>query len=419
MTMDINMDKPLKIAIISHALVQEVSQRRWKLLAEDKDYEVHLLVPEYWESCWFGEKIVYEPKEVHNKNFHVHPLPTTNVSNWGKYLFKSFDALFREIQPDLIYIIHEESVRIHHQIYLYRKLFAPQAKVIFFSMNASGMLYQKQKNPFKKIALQLMWQSVKKNTDAALVHYPGCVDSLRSGKYNKPIYIQTQIGVDEKLFAPNPEIGWEYREKINFGDKFVIGYTGRLVVDKGVDDLVAVFFDLAREYENIALLLVGNGNLKEKIERNAADLNLQDRVHITGFVDPAEVPNYMNAMDVFALCSKTMSNWIDTFPLVTVQAQSVGVPVVASDSASLPWQLGDTAKTFQEGNRNELSNVLTEFIENEYSRKEYAKKGQRRSHEYFCHKGMTENFKKIIEQVMCEKYLYHNKDEGYIQYKCY
>jgi len=413
------MNKPLKIAIISHALVIPVFHNRWRQLAQDKNYEVHLLVPEYWEQTWFKEKVVYEPKEIHDKNFHVHPMPTTSVKNWGKYLFKSIDGKFREIKPDLIYIIHEESILIHHQIYLYRKLFAPKAKIIFFSMNARGIPYQKSTHPIKKHIHKLMWENIKKNTNAALVHYPGCLDSLRSGDYNKPIYMQTQVGVDETLFTPNQPIRDEYRRKIGFEDKFIIGYTGRLTVDKGVDDLLDVFINLSKKYEDIALLLVGNGDLKQLIEENIKKHNLQDRVHITGFVDQAEVPNYMNAMDTFVLGSKTMPHWIDTFPLVTVQAQATKVPVIASDSASIPWQLENSAKIFKEGDREELYQALEEFINNKELRDDYAIKGQKRSHKNFCHIGMTENFKKIVKQVMDERFIYHDKDEKYIQWKAY
>ena len=413
------MNKPLKIAIISHALVQEVIQRRWKKLADDSSFEVHLLVPKYWETEWFREKVVYEPEEVHSDNFHVHPMPTTNTKRWGSYLFKSIDGKFRTIKPDVIYIIHEEGIRIHHQIYLYKKLFAPKAKVIFFSMNARGIPYQRMAHPVKKHIHKWMWESIKKNTNAALVHYPGCLESLRSGGYNKPIYLQTQVGVDEKLFSLDVSIREEYRQKIGFDDQFVIGYAGRLIIDKGVDDLVEVFIKLAEKYNNVVLLLVGNGELKESIENKVSASNLQDKVHITGFVDHAEVPKYMNAMDTFVLGSKTMPHWLDTFPLVTIQAQAVKVPVIASNSASIPWQLGDSAKIFKEGDREELYEALELFITNKELYDDYASKGQKRSLEYFCHEGMTENFKKIIDQVVNDNFIYHDEDESYVQWKAY
>jgi len=412
-------DLKVKIAIISHAQIIPVFQNRWKRLAQDEEYEVHLLVPEYWEQTWFGEKVIYQPQELHENNFHIHPLPTTSVKNWSRYLFKSIDARFREIQPELIYIIHEEGILIHHQIYMYRKLFAPNAKIIFFSMNARGVPFQITKNPVKKIIYKWMWDAVVKQTDASLVHYPGCLDSLRRGGYAKPIYLQTQVGVDEKVFCPNKAIREKYRKKINFEDKFVIGYSGRLTKDKGVDDLVAVFISIASKYDNLALLLVGNGELREEVEHIFAQSELTDLLYITGFVDQAEVPAYMNAMDIFVLGSKTTPHWIDTFPLVTVQAQATELAVIAADSASIPWQLADSAHIYPEGNRESLEKKLLKLYQDDTLRTSLAKKGRDRCLENFCHEGMTENFKLIAQQVMSGKYIYHHEGEIYTQWKAF
>lgn len=409
--MGATMNNKVKIAIISHALVVPVNQNRWKRLSQNSNYEIHLIVPKYWEQTWFGkdEKIVYKPKKIHDDNFHVHPLATTSVKNWGTYFLKSLDAKFREIKPDLIYIIHEESILIHHQIYLYKKLFAPKAKVIFFSMNARGV-------PCEKFYQRWMWNNIKKNTDAALAHYPGCIESLRNGGYEKPIYLQTQIGVDDNLFRPNSATREQYRKKLGFEGKFVIGYTGRLTIDKGVDDLLAVF---PLDNINWVLLLVGNGDMRKEIKDLIKENGWENRVHITGFVDQADVPKYMNAMDCFVLGSKTMPHWIDTFPLVTVQAQACGIPVIASDSASLPWQLNDTALFFHEGDRKELKEKILQLADDTSIRKKYSIVGRKRTLSYFCHEGMTENFKKIVSQVLEEKTIYHEKNEKYTQWKAY
>jgi glycosyltransferase involved in cell wall biosynthesis len=413
------MNKMIKIAIISHALVIPVFQNRWKELAKDKDYEVHLLIPKYWEQTWFGEKVIYKHSELHDDNFHVHPLPTTSVRNWVIYLFKSIDIKFRKIKPDLIYIIHEESILIHHQIYLSKKLFAPKAKVIFFSMNARGVPGLKHKNIFKRLIRNAMWINIKKNTDAALAHYPGCLKSLRDGGYQKPIFIQTQVGVDEKLFAPKPEIRKKYRDFLKFDEYFVLGYTGRLVIDKGVDDLWAVFELLAYKYSGLALLLVGNGDLKEDIEQRVQKSGLKERVHITGFVQQDEVPNYMNAMDTFILGSKTMPHWIDTFPLVTVQAQACGIPVISSDSASLPWQLDDTALFYKEGHRADLAKKIEHIYTDGELRHKQSFRGRIRTRKLFCIKAMTYNFKCICQQIMSGKIVYHNNGGNYVQWRAF
>ncbi len=413
------MNKKIKIVIISHAQIIPESQNRWKKLSMDSKYEVHLIIPKQWIQTWFGEKKVFRSQDVHKQNFYIHSLATTNKYNWVKYFFKSVDIKFRSIKPDLIYIIQSESSWVHHQIYLYKKLFAPKAKIIFFSMNARGVPYKNEKKIIKRYIKKVMWKNIKRNTNAAIVHYPGCLKSLQDACYSKPVFIQTQIGVNENLFKFDNKIRKKYRKKINFENKFVIGYAGRLIIDKGVDDLIAVFIKLANKNKKIALLLVGNGNIKKKIEQKVRDNNLNDRVHITGFVDQGEVFAYMNAMDCFVLGSKTMPNWTDTFPLVTVQAQAIGLPVLASDSGSLPWQLNHTALFFKEGNRNDMKNKLLQYINSSKIRMKYSDMGHKRTLFYFCNNRMTENFKKIINQIIKEKIIYHKKNESYKQWKAY
>ena len=88
-------------------------------------------------------------------------------------------------------------------------------------------------------------------------------------------------------------------------------------------------------------------------------------------------------------------------------------------TASLPWQLADSAKIYKEGNDNELLRALEIFINDKNIRSTYAKKGQNRSHEYFCHEGMTDNFKKIVKQVMLNDIIYHKRNERYVQWKAF
>lgn len=397
------------ICIISHALVQEPPRKRWRIMAEEYGYDVHLLVPKYWESYWFQTKQVFEPEEEHTHNFHLHPLSTTSVKHWGRYFFISLDAKLRSIKPDLIYIIQEESIWVHHQIYLYRKLWCPEAKIVFFSMNARGV-------PSKRFHHRLMWKNIKRNTEAALVHYPGCLESLRAGGYYKPIYMQTQIGVDEDIFCPDSCKRERMREQLGVQDKFVIGYTGRLIEDKGVDDLLSI---LPLEELDWSLLLVGDGPMRQEIEALQKNSAWGERIILIGEVPMDEVAAYMRSMDCFVLASKTKPHWLDTFPSVTVQAQACGVPVVGSDSGAIPWQLNDSALLFPEGNREKLNEQVRTYAFDEGLRLSYAEAGQRRSLENFCTRGISRNFDFIVQQVTRQKFSYHENFDEYNQWKAF
>ena len=370
---------------------------------------MHLLIPLHWESTWFGNSQLWKNKEEHSGNFHIHPLPTTSNHVWGRYFFLSTNARLYDIQPDIIYIIHEERVWVHHQIYLYRKLWSPHAKIIFFSMNAKGV-------PNRHFLHRLMWKNVRRQTDAALVHYPGCMESLRAGGYEKPIFLQTQIGVDEEKFRPDETLREQQRRKLGLENDFVVGFAGRLVEDKGVDDLLAI---LPLAGTNWKLLLVGGGPLRGEIEKLQKHSEWGHRIVTPGQVALAQMPDLFRCMDCFFLGSKTMPHWIDTFPLVTVQAQACSVPVVAADSGAIPWQLDRTALFYPEGNRPLLKECIETIRENPEIRQDLAQRGMERSRKLFCIGSMTDHFHQIIEQVATGSYHYHSKGETYSQSKAY
>ena len=125
------------LLIISHALVSEPNQARWRFLAEAGSFNIRLLVPKKWISRWFKTKKpqVLRPNAIQRENFEVCPVPTTNDRNWGTYLIKNLHTHLCEFTPDVIYCIHEESVRALHQTIIYRRLFARRAKLIYFTMN--------------------------------------------------------------------------------------------------------------------------------------------------------------------------------------------------------------------------------------------------------------------------------------------
>lgn len=406
--------KKKKIVVISHAFVEPVNQQRWKELAKDPEYEVHLVTPCYWESTWFKGKKTYQVSSSQQGGFFVHAFSTTSKKNWNKFLFKKLSLSFKKIKPDLIYMITVETALVNLQILFYQKIFAPKAKVIFFSMNGKGV-------SLGRFHLRFIWNRVKKNTKAALVHYPDCLKVLRKAGYQHPIFLQTQIGVDQTLFFQNPRMRDGLREKLGMKNCFVIGYVGRLTADKGVDDLIDAFLKLREKglTKNTCLLLVGDGPLKLDIEKIIEEKKLQHSILITGLVNQKKVPDYMNIMDLFFLGSKTTKHWIDTFPLVTVQAQICNVPVLASDSASLPWQLADTAEFFEEGNREQLISKIDYLIHNDDYRATKALQGFKRASQLFSTKMMTENFKKIVDQVLTNKFVFHQKNENYQQSKAY
>ena len=381
------------LLVISHACVIPSFRIRWRKLAESNDFNVHLLIPMKWEQTWFGEKVVYNSSSIQDKNFFIHALDTTSKNNWGKYKYLKLSSLIEEIKPDLIYLIHEESCLIHTQIRRLKYKFGNKFKVVFFTMNALGVPYKRSKNYIGKIIKYIQWLRIKKYTSGAVAHYPGCKKSLRDSSYTKPVLLQTQVGVCKVEYDYKQPSNNELPFLKNLKDKYVVGYCGRLDVKKGVDILFESFLSFSSDKPKSVLLLVGNGDLKQEFISYIKKYKITNIV-ITGFVEQKIIPKYLKIMDCFVLGSRTTENWVDTFPLVTVQAQMMKVPVIAAKSGAIPWQLKDTALYFDEGNIHQLKNRLEQLYDDQNLRSNLANFGYERSLENFEHDIMN---RKLVE----------------------
>lgn len=109
-------------------------------------------------------------------------------------------------------------------------------------------------------------------------------------------------------------------------DAFVIGTVGRLTKAKNHSFLLDITAELLKRQPNTYLLVAGEGQLRAELEAKTSRLGLKDRVIFAG-VRP-DIPNLMRAaIDVFVLPS-----FFEGLPLVGLEAQAAGLPLIMSDT---------------------------------------------------------------------------------------
>ena len=114
------------------------------------------------------------------------------------------------------------------------------------------------------------------------------------------------------------------RRALGLGDGPVVGHVGRFSEEKNHRFLLDVFGELLRLRPGARLVLVGDGALRPGIEERAADGGLADHVLFLG--DRKDVPELYQAMDALVLPSL-----FEGLPMVGVEAQCAGLPMVCSD----------------------------------------------------------------------------------------
>lgn len=137
--------------------------------------------------------------------------------------------------------------------------------------------------------------------------------------------------VDTTKFKKNHDVAVEVRKEFNLGDKLVVGHVGRFVRCKNQKFLVDIFSEIHRRNPNSVLLMVGGGDnptenrYKEKVKERVKEMRLESSVIFAGIRD--DIERVMQAFDVLV-----MPSFNEGFPLTLVEAQSIGVRCVVSDT---------------------------------------------------------------------------------------
>ena len=104
--------------------------------------------------------------------------------------------------------------------------------------------------------------------------------------------------VDEEGYRECAE-GGSLRASLHLADTVVIGFVGWLVAWHRLDGLLDVLAAICRELEeDVRLLLVGDGPLRESLRERATDTDTLSRILFVGAVSHEEIPAYVAAMDI-------------------------------------------------------------------------------------------------------------------------
>ncbi|UDF03952.1 glycosyltransferase [Asticcacaulis sp. AND118] len=102
-----------------------------------------------------------------------------------------------------------------------------------------------------------------------------------------------------------------------------IGSLGRLHVNKGFDVLIRAASVLRDRGTDVSLVIAGDGPEKEALNTLIADLRLEDRVALLGWIEPPD--GFLASLDLFVLSSR-----VEPFGLVVAEAMAAGAPIVST-----------------------------------------------------------------------------------------
>jgi colanic acid/amylovoran biosynthesis glycosyltransferase len=162
-------------------------------------------------------------------------------------------------------------------------------------------------------------------------------------------------GVDLDRYRPDPQVR---REPI-------VLHVGRLVEKKGTLDLIRAFARIAPAIPEAQLLILGDGPLRPRLEREARASGYGERIRFAGHRPADEVARQLGKAWLLAAPSVTARNGdAEGLPNVVVEAAAAGVPVVGTDHAGIPEAVADgvTGLLVPERSHEQLGEALLRVL---------------------------------------------------------
>ncbi len=154
-------------------------------------------------------------------------------------------------------------------------------------------------------------------------------------------------------------------------NEFVLGYVGRLVNDKGINELVEAWREILKDKNNVKLLLVGPFENRDSIKIDVKDYILNENsIIFTDYVE--DTSPYYSIMDAFILPS-----YREGFPTVVLEASSMDLPVITTRATGCSESIIENVTGILiDVNKDSIVKAINFFIENPLIRKKMGNMGR-------------------------------------------
>ena len=322
----------MKILLVSKAMTVVSTLSKARLLS--KWVDLTIVTPQNWPTY-------VEEKNEEDESYKHYRL---KVGFEGRNHFHFYWGLTRvvdDVQPDLIHIDEEHYSFVTFQVNVIAK--KRKIKTLCFTWQNIYKRYPFPFSYFERYNLNTCEQILIGNNEAGEV-------LLRKG-FKKPMPYIPQFGVDRDIFFE------KHSDKQRFGiesDKFIVGYVGRIVEEKGISTLIHAI----AKVKDAQLCIAGTGPYMDVLKHQILKLGIVDRVSILGGYSSTEIAEFISCCDCIALPSLTRENWKEQFGRILVEAMACGVPVIGSNSGEIPKVIGEAGVVFNEQDFNQCAAAI-------------------------------------------------------------
>ena len=174
--------------------------------------------------------------------------------------------------------------------------------------------------------------------------------------------------IDFSLFKKRDRIVAAEKISIDLDFRYLL-YVGRLTNNKGLESLLEIYNELKTKYDDIKLIIIGDGPLLDFINDFIKNHNLEKKIIVTGRLTHDIICYYYNIATV--LLNIGLSGGVAN---VIVESLAASLPVISTDTGASKEYVSEEKHNgilIKPGDKNELKNAIIKILDNEHTYKNY------------------------------------------------
>lgn len=165
-------------------------------------------------------------------------------------------------------------------------------------------------------------------------------------------------GVNLQLFS-NVNVDYDFRRQYAMDNEKIILYVGRLVYEKGIQNLIAAMPKILDKYHDSKLIICGRGGMIDELREQVKYLGIDNKVYFAGYCDSKKMQKMYKCADVAVFPST-----YEPFGIVAIESMLSGTPTIVSDVGGLNEivEHGVTGMKSYAGNANSIADSVLALL---------------------------------------------------------
>ncbi len=195
------------------------------------------------------------------------------------------------------------------------------------------------------------------------------------------------------------ERDYDFRRQYAMDNEKMILYVGRLVYEKGIQNLIGAMPKILSNYHDAKLVICGKGGMMDELRQEARNLGIENKVYFAGYCDSKKIQKMYKCADVAVFPST-----YEPFGIVALEAMLAGVPTVVSDVGGLNEIVEhgvDGMKSYA-GNSNSIADSVLTLLFDAKLCSAVSKNAVKKVKELYNWNKIAQDTHYVYEQAICQ-----------------